>query len=76
MEGTNFSQAVPAPMMTVKELARLLNVSERTVWENSEPRGTIPALYIGKKTVRYCPVAIQEWMRRQMVNTSSKRLGA
>ncbi|HEY4261849.1 MAG TPA: helix-turn-helix domain-containing protein [Schlesneria sp.] len=75
MDGSKFEAEAPAPLMNLKQVARVMNVSERTVWANSAPRGTIPVVPIGR-SIRYCPREIQEWMKRQMQQTHSKTLSA
>lgn len=75
MDGISFEKLERTPLMTLKELARLCHLSERTIWANTEPRGTIPVVRIGR-SVRYCPNAVQEWMRRQMTGVNSTSLSA
>jgi excisionase family DNA binding protein len=52
-------------LLTAHEAAELLRVSERTLWSNTQPRGSIPAIRIGR-VVRYCPDALREWKQRQV----------
>lgn len=48
-----------------REAAKRLAVSERTLWSQTEPRGTIPAVRIGK-SVRYSEAALDEWIAHQL----------
>jgi predicted DNA-binding transcriptional regulator AlpA len=75
MEGNQFEKMMPGPLMTRKNVADFLQLSERTVWARSEPRGTIPVVMIGR-SVRYSPSAIQEWMQRQTATFGPKSLTA
>ena len=38
-------------LKTVKEAADWLGVSEKTVWNNMVPRGTLPVVRIGTRTM-------------------------
>lgn len=62
-------------LMTLKEVARLFNVSERTVWANTSPRGPIPVIHIGN-SIRYSPDEIQDWIKRQIVKSKDRKLSA
>lgn len=75
MDGSSFEKNRPAPLMTLDEVAEFLNLSPRTVWGKSSPRGTIPVIQIGR-SIRYCPNAIQEWMSQQMAAYGSKSMSA
>lgn len=75
MDGADFGRMQPAPLMTVREVARQLHVSDRTVWSITVPRGTLPAVRIGR-SVRYCPHAVQDWMQMQMSGVNAKLLSA
>jgi excisionase family DNA binding protein len=47
------------------EAAKLLNVSEKTLWNHTAPRGKcIPAVRLGK-TVRYSRAALDSWVAAQ-----------
>ncbi len=46
--------SIPEPLaVTAREAARLLRVSERTLWGLTAPRGPIPVARIGPRLVRY-----------------------
>jgi Helix-turn-helix domain len=51
-------------LLTSKQAAAALSVSERTLWARSYPRGPIPVVKIhGTRTVRYSLAALQEFIR-------------
>ena len=39
--------------ITLRDAAKLLAVSEKTLWSMTAPRGPIPAIRIGRRSVRY-----------------------
>jgi excisionase family DNA binding protein len=49
-------------LLRVRDAARLLQVSERTLW-NLTDNGNIPCIHVGR-AVRYDPAAIREWISR------------
>ncbi len=52
-------------LLTPSEVAKLLNVSEKTLWNHTAPRGKcIPAVHLGKK-VLYSPAALDAWIAAQ-----------
>ena len=50
------------PLISAREAASLLAISERTLWALSAPRGPIPAIRLGR-SVRYSVDALRAWMR-------------
>jgi predicted DNA-binding transcriptional regulator AlpA len=55
----------PTPMLlTVRQTAAALSVSERTLWAISAPRGPIPVVRIGR-SVRYDPGDLREYVEDQ-----------
>ncbi|MEX2171348.1 MAG: helix-turn-helix domain-containing protein [Pirellulales bacterium] len=54
-------------LLTAREAAELLGVSEKTLWNHSYPRGTVPIVRFGK-TLRYSPDALQRWILEQEKN--------
>ena len=44
-----------------REAARLLSISERTLWGLTAPRGPIPAVRLGR-SVRYDVAALRRWL--------------
>lgn len=48
------------------EAAKYLNVSEKTLWNNTAPRGkSIPVVRLGERKVLYSPVALDAWIAAQ-----------
>lgn len=52
-------------LLKPRDAAKRLAVSERTLWSQTEPRGLIPVVRIGK-AVRYSPDALDAYVRAQM----------
>jgi hypothetical protein len=48
-------------LMKPPEAARLLGISERTSWEHTAPRGTIPCVPIAT-AIRYSPKDLRAWI--------------
>jgi excisionase family DNA binding protein len=48
-------------LWTPRQAAKELAVSERTLWDRTVPRGTIPVVKIGR-SVRYDPQDLQHWI--------------
>jgi excisionase family DNA binding protein len=48
-------------LLTLKEAAKLLRVSVRTVWVNTAPRGRLAVVRIGNRTL-YKPEAVQKFI--------------
>ena len=44
-----------------REAARLMSISERTLWSLTSPRGPIPAVRLGR-SVRYDVAALRRWL--------------
>jgi len=61
--GQGGAPCLPA-VLTVREAAQYLRISERSLWALSTPRGVIPALRYGR-AVRYRRVDLQEWLAEQ-----------
>ena len=52
-------------LLTTPQAAKLLQVSEKTLWNHTKPRGNnIPAIRFGK-TVRYDRGALLRWIAQQ-----------
>jgi DNA-binding transcriptional regulator YdaS (Cro superfamily) len=51
-------------LFRAKEAAKLLSVSERQLWQQTSPRGPIPATRIGN-CVRYSRKALQSFIDQQ-----------
>ena len=48
-----------------REAARILSISERTLWSMTQPRGPIPAVRIGARSVRYSVEALRRYLAAQ-----------
>ena len=53
-----------------REAARLLSISERTLWGLTAPRGPIPAVRLGR-SVRYDVGALRRWLDSHQGGTVS-----
>lgn len=52
-------------LLTAKEAALRLNISEKTLWNHSGERGMkIPVVRLGR-TLRYSPIALDKWIAEQ-----------
>lgn len=54
----------PAPLLSAKEAAKALNVSDRTLWAISAPRGPLPVVRIQSR-VLYDPADLQRFIDAQ-----------
>ena len=57
-----FGQLVPAHLLTPRETAKVLRISERTLWAITKS-GSIQAIRFGR-AVRYNPDAIKQWIEQ------------
>jgi hypothetical protein len=63
------SSTPPQPLLlTIRETAAALRISERTLWSMTQPRGPIPVVRIGVRTL-YDPRALQDWIEKQQYHT-------
>lgn len=53
-----------SPLLEAKDVARLLKMSPRTVWDLTK-RGELPAIRLGKRMVRYLLADVRDWIERQ-----------
>lgn len=51
-------------LLSAREAARALSVSERHLWGLTQPRGDVPAVRIGGR-VLYSPDSLREWIQKQ-----------
>ena len=56
-------QPAPPKLLSAREAAKALSLSERTLWQRTSPHGPIPAVRIGR-LVRYVPSDLDEWIRK------------
>lgn len=52
-----------SPMLTAKDVARILNVSVRTVWRLKSAGRLPPSIGLGR-SVRWCASEFMRWMER------------
>lgn len=64
MEASVLQLQPSAPLMTSREAAAVLRVSERTLWSLTKPRGPLAAVRVGKRSVRYAADDIQRYMEQ------------
>ena len=63
----------PAPigvdvlLIPARDAARMLSVSERTLWGITAPRGSLPCVRIGARCL-YSPDALRAWIVAQEAN--------
>lgn len=55
-------QAIEPMLLTPRQAARALSISERTLWQRTKD-GVIPSIKVGH-LVRYCPDDLRDWIRR------------
>jgi predicted DNA-binding transcriptional regulator AlpA len=60
----------PVLLLTARDAAKALAVSEKTLWSLTVPRGTIPAIRVGERSLRYSVAALEEWTARQPAATA------
>jgi excisionase family DNA binding protein len=60
----------PTLLLTAREAAKALAVSEKTLWTLTTPRGPIPAIRVGERSLRYSVRALEEWIARQPATTT------
>lgn len=53
-------------LLSASETARVLSISERTLFSMTAPRGSIPAVRMGSR-VLYSVAALQSWINGQTV---------
>ena len=65
-----FNPAAERLLLKPKEAASKLSISERQLWQHTQPRGPIPCTRIGT-CVRYSPEALQSYIARQQASTDT-----
>jgi predicted DNA-binding transcriptional regulator AlpA len=48
-----------------RQAAKALAISEKTLWSLTYPRGTIPSIRVGERSVRYSVAALEQWIAQQ-----------
>lgn len=52
-------------LLTPREAAKHLAISEKKLWSLTSPRGALPAVRLGRRSVRYSPESLAEYVRSQ-----------
>lgn len=55
----------PTMLLTARDAAKALAISEKTLWVLTTPRGSIPAIRVGERSIRYSVLALQQWIEEQ-----------
>jgi excisionase family DNA binding protein len=50
-------------LLSAREAAKVLSISERTLWSQTEPRGKIPVVRMGSR-VLYPVDALRQWIEQ------------
>ncbi len=58
-------------LLTPREAAKALAISDKTLWNITEPRGTIPAIRVGERSLRYSVLALEKWIESQPLATAN-----
>ena len=60
----------PTLLLTAREAAKALAISEKTLWTLTTPRGSIPAIRVGERSLRYSVAALEKWIDAQPMATA------
>lgn len=60
----------PTLLLTARDAAKALAISEKTLWTLTTPRGPIPAIRVGERSLRYSVVALAKWIDAQPMATA------
>ena len=55
----------PTLLLTARDAAKALAISEKTLWSLTAPRGTVPCVRVGERSLRYSVRALEEWIANQ-----------
>ncbi|MGD9857308.1 MAG: helix-turn-helix transcriptional regulator [Planctomycetaceae bacterium] len=58
-------------LLPPRAAAKLLSISERTLWSLTAPRGPIPSILIGR-SVRYSVAALTAWIDAQQAQAAER----
>ncbi len=64
MDGFTKTQPPEKLLISAQEAAKSLSVCPKTLWNFTQPRGSIPCIKIGSRVV-YSPSDLQEWISKQ-----------
>lgn len=60
----------PTLLLTARDAAKALAISEKTLWTLTVPRGPIPAIRVGERSLRYSVTALSKWIDSQPMATA------
>jgi predicted DNA-binding transcriptional regulator AlpA len=63
-------------LLTPRETAEAMGISERTLWGLTAPRGDLPAVPCGKRAVRYDPRDVMAWIEQHKAGKAAKQLSS
>jgi hypothetical protein len=59
------TNGAPTLLLTARDAANALAISEKPLWTLTAPRGPIPMIRVGERSVRYSVTALQRWIDQQ-----------
>ena len=59
---------LPPLLLTAREAADVLRLSEKSLWSLTSPRGPIPVVRLGR-SVRYSVASLEAWIADQLTAT-------
>jgi predicted DNA-binding transcriptional regulator AlpA len=68
------TESVTSLLLSARDAARSLNISERTLWALTAPRGDIPPVRIGRR-VLYAPSDLIAWIDTQKTTATTTNKG-
>jgi predicted DNA-binding transcriptional regulator AlpA len=72
MRETLNGHGAPTLLLRPADAAKALAISPKTLWALSQPRGPLPVVRIGERSVRYSVAALQRWIAQQQVEASDQ----
>jgi hypothetical protein len=56
-------QPIETLLVGARDAAKMLSISERSLWALSAPRGSLPCIRVpGSRLVRYSPADLESWI--------------
>jgi hypothetical protein len=52
-------------LLTPREAAKAMGISERNLWDLTSPRGPVPVVVLGPRTIRYDPADLKAFFAEQ-----------
>ena len=62
-------------LLTPRDAAKALAISEKTLWTLSAPRGPIPTIRVGERSIRYSVAALQRWIDSEQTAAAANGVG-